>query len=233
MRGLNRSTVAFVTIVTIASIGAVGCKSSDPAVKRSEQAADDLLNARQQLAASDRIVADAQMTLRTLSQSKADLRPPFEAFVSNIEIVRKQAERQSSSGEAVQARANEYCTARQQDVATISNTDLRKTAESRLAQMQKQSQSIKDGYAKMNAAFAAYIRNLTDIQTYLANDLNYSALAPAQGPITQALASGDQLRSLLRDLAGQVELMSNTLSPSPLPSSQWPSTAPATTAEGR
>lgn len=228
MKISRRSTVARVTIVTVSILSAIGCQSSNPAVKRSEQAADDLLNARQQLSTSDRTVADAQTALRTLSQSKGDLRPPFAEFVAKLDLVRRQADRQSASGEAILARANDYCTARQQDVATISNIELRKTAEGRLALMQKQSLSIKESYAKINAAFAAYARNLADIQTYLANDLNYSALTPAQGPIAQALASGDQLRTLLRGQATQVELMGSTLSPSPLPVSQWPSTAPTT-----
>ncbi|MDB5326886.1 MAG: hypothetical protein JWM57_2455 [Phycisphaerales bacterium] len=214
-----------VSLATLVGMGLLGgCQKANPAVQRSQQAADVLTGARQSLGVSEQAVVQSQAALRTLGQSKGDLQPPFAAFVLQLEAVRKEAARQQDQGEAVLGQATWYVGARQKDISTINNDELRHTAEQRTAKMQAQTQTIKDLYGRMNNAFGVYIRNLSDLQTYLANDLNYGALNSGQRWVTEAATSGEKLRGTIRDLAVQIDLMSNTLSPVPIPTSPWPTT---------
>lgn len=215
-------------VVIGSCLAVLGCQASNPAVQRSQQAADVLVDTRQSLGASEQAVAESQTALRTLGQSKGDLRPPFAAFVTQLEAVRKQADRQRQESDFVLMQATAYSAARQKDISTISNDELRKAAEARAAHMQQQCQTMKDLYGKMNAAFGVYLANLTDLQTYLANDLNYGALNSAQRWVDQSNTSGEALREDIRALAAQVELMSNALSPVPIASSKWPTTLQTT-----
>ena len=214
-----------ISLAALAGIGLLGgCQKANPAVQRSQQAADVLTGARQSLGISEQTVVASQATLRTLGQSKGDLQPPFAAFITQLEAVRKESAKQQDQSDIVLSQATSYVAARQKDISTIGNDDLRHTAEQRTAKMQVQTQTIKDLYGRMNAAFGVYIRNLSDLQTYLANDLNYGALNSGQRWVTEAAASGEKLRGSIRDLAGQIDLMSNTLSPVPISSTAWPTT---------
>jgi hypothetical protein len=200
-----------------------GCRSADPAVKRSEQTADVLVDTSQSLAMGEQVVVESQAALRTLSQAKGDLRPAFDAFMLELDAVRKSAARTQRDGDMVKAQSTLYCDARQSDIRTISNDEMRQVAETRTARVREQCNNIKERYAQVNASYASYIRNLADLQTYLANELNYGALDSGQRWVDEAIKSGEVLRSNIRALALQVELTSNTLSPVPIATTRFPS----------
>lgn len=204
-----------------------GCQTADPAVKRSEQTANVLVDTSQSLAMGEQVVVESQAALRTLSQSKGDLRPAFDAFVLELEAVRKSAVRTQRDGDLVKTQSVLYCEARQSDIRTISNDEMRQVAETRASRVREQCTNIAERYAQVNASYAAYIRNLADLQTYLANELNYGALDSGQRWVDEALKSGEVLRTNIRALALQVELTSNTLSPVPIATTRFPAmTAP-------
>jgi septal ring factor EnvC (AmiA/AmiB activator) len=200
------------------------CQHTDPAVTRSEQTADLLVSTRQSMLVGDQTVAESQAALTALRQSKGDLRPAFEQFLSELQAVRKQADRMEKESQAVHDQSQLYLAARQNDVSTINNDEMRQAAVQRTAHVKEKCDDIKDRYAAVNASFARYIRSLSDLQTYLANELNYGALDSGQKWIDQALSSGEMLRGNIRDLSREIELTSNLLSPVPIAATQWQTT---------
>lgn len=218
----NRSRIIALTAAVIAAGMLSGCRGTDPAVKRSQQAADVLVDTSASLAAGEQTVVQSQDALRILGQSKGDLRPAFDVFVTQLDNVRKQAARLKAESELVKNQSAAYCMARQSDIKTISNDEMRQVAEQRAAHVREECDNIKERYAQVNAAFDRYIRNLSDLQTYLANELNYGALDSGQKWVDEALKSGEALRSNIRALSFQVELTGNMLSPVPLATTRWP-----------
>lgn len=217
----RRGVVLFSAAVIAAGLLG-GCRGVDPAVKRTQQAAEVLVDTSQSLSVGEQTVAESQAALRTLREAKGDLRPAFEVFVIELEAVRKQADRLKYESELVRNQAAGYNSARQSDIRTISNDDLRQAAEKRAAHVQEKCDNIKERYAHVNSGFEKYIRDLSDLQTYLANELNYGALDTGQRWVDEALSSGETLRGNIRELALQVELTSNMLSPVPIATTQWP-----------
>ena len=215
----NRYGVVTAIIVT----GVIaGCRSVDPAVKRSEQTTDVLVDTRQSLVIGEQSVARSQDTLKTLRESKGDLRPAFALYMAELDAIRKEADRLKRESEVVRGQATLYCTARKHDISTISNDDMRRVAEQRTQRVREQCDDINERYARVNNAFGTYIRNLSDLQTYLANELNYGALDSGQRWFDEALTAGEMLRTHIRGLALQVELTSNILSPVPVATTHWP-----------
>ena len=198
------------------------CQHTDPAVSRSQDAVDLLVGTRQSMITGEATVAQSQTALRTLSESKGDLRPAFDTFLVELDAVRKQASRLQKEGDAVRAQATAYCAGRQSDIATISNDEMRQAAVQRTRQVKEKCDDIKDRYAAVNVSFARYIRSLADLQTYLGTQLNYSTLDSGQKWIEEALASGEMLRGDIRSLALEIELTSNIISPVPVAVTQWP-----------
>lgn len=209
-------------VAVVSAAGLAGCQSVDPAVQRSQQATDVLVQTRQSLGDEEKVIADAQKSLQTLRDTQGDLRPSFAAFSTQLDAVRKQADRLKLESDRVRAQAELYCAARQSDVSTIANQDMRRSAELRATRMREQCDTVKEHYSQVGDALAAYIRNLNDLQTYLANELTYPSLQAGQRWVDEALASGERLRGHIRGLALQVELTSNILSPVPIAATRWP-----------
>lgn len=230
MKMRSASGVSLFSAAIVAATLLGGCRGVDPAVKRSQQAVDLLVDTRQSLVVGEQTTVESQTALRTLRQSKSDLRPAFDVFGVELDAVRKQADRVKRESERVRAQAAVYCSARQNDIHTISNDDMRQAAEARTARMREQCDKINEMYGQTNAAFDNYIRNLSDLQTYLANELNYGALESGQRWVDQALTSGEMLRGHIRGLALQLDLISNVLSPVPIATAQWTTPLPPTDA---
>lgn len=208
----------------IAGCAAEGCARTDPAVKRSRAAIDTLADTRGSMVQAEQTVADSQLALRAVKDGKGDLTPAFEAFVAQINAVRKQADRVRREGEVVKERTEEYCIGRANDVSTITNTEMRKLAQQRATHVRQECDAINAGYGRVNGAFVQYLTGLTDLQRYLANELNYSAVRSGEKWCVDALAAGERLRGDIRALALKIELTSNLLSPSPTAVTRWPST---------
>ena len=206
-----------------------GCTHTDPAVTRSQRAIATLADTRQSMVLAEQTVADSQAALRAIKDGKGDLTPAFEAFAVQIGIVRKQADRVRREGDGVKEQTDEYCTGRSNDVATITNTDMRKLAQQRANHVRQECDAINAGYGRVNGAFVQYVQSLTDLQRYLANELNYGAVRSGEKWCNDALAAGERLRGDIRALALKIELTSNLLSPSPTAVTRWPSTLKSAT----
>ncbi|HEX8323305.1 MAG TPA: hypothetical protein VF595_05265 [Tepidisphaeraceae bacterium] len=212
----------FLFAAAIAGALAGGCRHVDPAVKRSARVTNVLVDTRQSLVASEQTVAESQAAMRTLRESTGDLRPSFAVFIEELNAVRQQAERLRRESELVRDQADVYCAGRTSDISTITNEEMRRAAELRTARMRERCDHINEMYKQINSGFDRYVRDLTDLRTFLASELNYGALESGQRWFDEALGSGETLRGNIRGLGLQVDLASNLLSPVPIPTTQWP-----------
>ena len=221
---LNPRVLPSVILLAVIAAGAVlsGCAGVDPAVQRTQQTADLLVGTRESMLTSDQSVAQSQVSLRTLNATQGDLRPAFDAFLLQLQAVRKQADRLKHESEIVRTESRMYCAARQSDISTINNDDMRHAAEVRTANIKEKCDDIRDRYTSVNTGFTRYIRSLADLQTYLGNELTYSSLNSGKKWVDQAISDGELLRSDIRALSLEIEVTSNLLSPIPLAATQWP-----------
>jgi hypothetical protein len=202
-------------IVTLTLAG--GCRSSDPALKRSELVVDLLVDHRTALMTGEGAVANSQASLKALQQSTGDLRPAFDLFSADIEQVRKEAKRVKAEADEMRLRSVDYVTARTSDVSTIQNQDLRLAAERRAAIARGRYDRIDVLYREVNVCYGTYLQNLEDLHTYLANELNYPALKSAQRWLEETYASAEALRTNLRLLTVELNKASNSLARVPVP----------------
>lgn len=213
---------------TVFSLGVmavgVGCQSANPAVQRSQQAANVLVDSRQSLVAGEQTVAESQAALKALGEAKGDLRPSFELFNAELAAVKRQAQQVAKDSDIVRSQAAVYCEARKSDINTIGNEDFRRVAELRTTQMKQQCDTINALYGQVNEAFARYIAQMADLQTFMASELNRGTLDSGQRWLKEAHASGEMLRGHIRQLALQVDMTSNVLSPVPIATTQWQTT---------
>ncbi len=210
-------------------LGSGGCHgivaSKDPAGDRTEQAVTLLVKTREGMTAAQQRVDVAQAALRTLRDAQGDLRPAFNEFRDQIEVVRAEAQRVRSEADVMRSQAFLYTSARNSDVSTIQNEQMRAAAVERTGKVREHYDQINVLYAQANEALGQYLRTCDDLQKYLANDLNFPSLQSSKQWIKQSLSAGDAVRTQLRALSEELSLTSNILSPVPVP---MPTSGPST-----
>lgn len=220
-----------VLTLTLAAAFLSGCQS-DPARDRSSQAIELLLDSRSKLLQGDREVEASIADLATLQAAQADLRPAFDAFRGHIPALLAEADRVRIESEDVSARAEAHITAWRSDLGTITNQQLRQTGEDQAQEVRDRYKQIAKLYADVNDAYLDYITQAKDLETYLANDLNFPALQRARVWTDKAAGAGADLRSKIDALATELGNTTNVLSPVPVPQRASAATAPATTQTG-
>ncbi len=200
----------------IVSLCLMGCHA-DPARDRSTQAVDRLLESRTSMIAGEKMVEASVGSLRTLKNAQADLRPAFTAFRQHIPILLNESDRVRVESEALRAQCELHVQAWQSDLGTINNQQLRQAGEDRAQQVRDRYTQIEQLYATVNAGYLKYIAECKDLETYLANDLNYPALLTAKQWVSATETSGEHLRQSIADLASELSNTTNVLSPVPVP----------------
>ncbi|HEX8342407.1 MAG TPA: hypothetical protein VF624_16000 [Tepidisphaeraceae bacterium] len=212
---------AFSVVLGLVAVLSGGCTRSDPALARSQRAVAVLIETRRSLAESEKIVSDSQAALRQLQESDYDLRAAFKGLERQIARVRVEADRTHVAAESVRGAARGYSDARASDVKTIQNEELRQAAQERTADVVARYERINALYVQVVKSFTAYVRDLDDLHTFLANDLNHPALQSATRWLDEAQSSGEALRDTIRALSAEVHTTSNVLSPTPVPATEW------------
>jgi hypothetical protein len=212
----------------VAVLVLTGCRS-DPARDRSSQAIDLLMNSRARLLLGDRAVEASLKDLNALRSAQADLRPAFEAFRSHIPKLLAEADRVRIESGDIGSRADAHVEAWRADLGTITNQQLRQAGEDRAQEVRDRYTQIAKLYAAVNAAYLEYITQAKDLETYLANDLNFPALQKVSTWTGKTADAGVHLRNRIDALATELSTTTNVLSPVPVPQRGPTTTAPATT----
>jgi hypothetical protein len=140
-------------------------------------------------------------------------RKAFEQYtkdVNNLEstaaTIRKRAQSMKEQGQA-------YFKQWEQELATVSNPDIRKLAEQRKAKLQETFESIRKYSEPLKAQFDPWMSNLKDLQKYLANDLTVSGVDAAKSLFTKTTEEGLDVQKSMDALVAELNTVAATITP--------------------
>jgi hypothetical protein len=113
----------------------------------------------------------------------------YARFVQAIDVAEQQAKRLAETIAPMQESAQPVFTQWQQDVATIQNERLRRLSEARMALARERYQAIATAATTAKDGFDGYVRSLRDQATFLAHDLNATALQELRTEVAQVKQS--------------------------------------------
>ena len=159
-----------------------GC-SSPKAVKSADSAGSSLQSLADSLEKGRVQVANVMTALNELVASAADPKKPFSKFSSEVASLDKLAADTRARAEKMKTTLKEHYALWDQELAAISNPDLKQQSMTRKAEVTKAFEDIKDSFNQVSLTFKPYLKNLQDLNRYLATDLSAKGIAGASNMI--------------------------------------------------
>lgn len=211
------ASAALSMVIGLAIVGSLagllaGCGPNDPAKERSAKAVSGLRDTREELAAARTQVDKTQAALDRLQTAPADRRLEFDAYKEQVKAIESQAKSIAERTADMQSRGAEYQQKWAADAAQLSDPSLKANVQSRAAKVRGRYVIIAAKGQAARAAYQPYIRDLTDVQTFLSGDLSPAAVQSAGPVIQKARADGQLLKQKLDDLSGELDSVAAELS---------------------
>ena len=153
------------------------------------------------MAAADKVdlgITNIDQTLGSLNDlvgsSGGDLEPKLKAFNDNVTGLGTMYQNLQDAVTDARNNATTYLTNWDAKIATISNPDIKASAQQRKDSVQGEINDVKKSYAQVRVDFDPFMANLKDIQTVLNSDLTSAGVASVKGAADKATASGTKLK---------------------------------------
>lgn len=184
-----------------------GNVKASPTVKVVQQSREEIVEARN----------DIGKTLANLNflVHQADLKKSFNDFSSGLEDVRAHDENLARQRVKIEESGNEYVMQWQSEMAHFSNDDLKKSSIDRQTAVKNKYAQVTASYKQLDDVYDPFIKNLTEIQMALRNDLT-SASAQSMRPVYQAATTqGENVQAKANELLAQLDDLASSLSSVP------------------
>lgn len=175
--------VSLVAGLACLALLSTGC-SSPKAVKSADAAGSSLQSLAASLEKGRAQVAKVMTALNELVAAAADPKKACGNFSSEVASLDKIAADTRERAEKMKATLKEHYALWDQELAAISNPDLKQQSITRKAEVTKAFEDIKSSFNQVSLTFKPYLKNLQDLNRYLATDLSAKGIAGAGNMIS-------------------------------------------------
>ena len=200
-------------VVLIFQVG--GCSSGgDGRTAESKKAVDGLESTRQELVRAKGEVQQVNASLDRLAAG-GNLEQTYKQYTKEVADVRTAAARARARARAqdMRERERQYVAKWEKEMEQVSSPELKQGAEQRRATFRQDFGRVTTAAQSARDAYQPYIRELTDIQTALANDLTPQGVGAAKPAITKAKSEGQTLVQRIDALIAELDNVSGSMSP--------------------
>ena len=207
-RGLFRSIGLGLLLV------AAGCSSSgEKAVSRSEKTVDSIADFRSQVADASSQLDKTMASLDGVMNASGDRKKAFETYMKEVANLKSEGDDAKRRSDDLRDRSKEYVAKWQSDVANVSNPELKAQADARRAQIQDRIDEVQTNARAAGDAYRPLMKELTDIQTVLANDLTAANVQGVTPVAAQAREHAAALRKSLDGFVAELDSLRGAIGP--------------------
>lgn len=212
---LTRLLMVSISVGALAmGLAAGGCSSSgEKAVSRSEKTVDSVGDFRKEVADAGTQLDKTMASLDGVMNASGDRKKAFETYMKDVEKLRKQGEDAKARSDDLNSRAKEYVAKWQKDVSNVSNPELKAQADARRAQIQDRIGAVQSNARAAGDAYRPLMKELTDIQTVLANDLTAANVQGVAPVAAQARQHAAELRKSLDGFVAELDSLRGAIGP--------------------
>jgi Protein of unknown function (DUF2959) len=167
----------------------------------------EIVNGKKAIDATMKSLGDIAATANT------NPRKAFEQYSKDVAQLESTAEKVRKRGEAMKAEGQAYFKQWEQQLATMTNPDIRSLAEKQKAKLQATFDSIRKYTEPLRAQFGPWMSDLKDLQKYLSNDLTISGVDAAKSLFTKTTTEGLEVQKSMDALVAELNTVSATLTP--------------------
>jgi predicted nucleic acid-binding Zn-ribbon protein len=188
-----------------------GCQNTGS--PSSEKAVSSLVETRVEVVKAQNDLTETLMSLDGLQNATGDVRPAYDRFKKALAAVDEDKAAAEKRANAMRENSAEYQKKWEEEVSVINDPSVKTSAQERV-------QHVRDGYGEIRdialdcrKQYATLHTDLLDINRYLENDLNASAIEKIKPNIMTARKDGDALNSRLGDLVAKMNELTAQMNP--------------------
>lgn len=177
---------------------------ANPTVKTIKQSREEIVEAKNEIGKS----------LATLNQlvHQADLKKSFSEFSDELENIRDREANVRKQRLKMEENGNEYIKEWQAEIAQFSNNDLKKSSIDRQTEVKHKFSETTESYKKLDEVYEPFIKNLTEIQVELRNDLTPASAQNIRPVVDAATTEGEKVQAQADILISQLDDLNASLS---------------------
>ena len=158
---------------------------------------------------------DATMTSlsEVAASANTDPRKAFEKYSKNVAELESTAAKIRKRGQSMQEAGQAYFKQWEQELATVSNPDIRKLAEQRRAKLQETFESVRKYTEPLKQQFDPWMSNLKDLQKYLSQDLTIAGVDAAKSLFIKTTNEGLDVQKSMDGLVAELNTIAATITP--------------------
>ncbi len=145
--------------------------------------------------------------------ANTDPRKAFEQYSKDVANLESTAAKIRKRGQDMKEQGQAYFKQWEQQMAQVSNPDIRTLAEQRKAKLQATFDEIRKYTEPLKAQFDPWMSDLKDLQRYLSNDLTIAGVDAAKSLFTKTTNEGLEVQKSMDGLVGELNTIAATLTP--------------------
>lgn len=212
--GTLASLLASGIIVGCAGSGLIilgGCSENREGNVRAQSTVKSIKESRLEIIEAKSEIGKSLVTLNQLVH-QVELKKSFSDFTEILEDVKDREENVREQRLIMEENSNEYIKEWQLEIAQFSNDDLKKSSIDRQAEVKNKFAETTVIYKELNDVYEPFIKNLTEIQLALRNDLTPASILNVRPVIESATKEGEKVQSKADAVIAQLEDLNDSLS---------------------
>ncbi len=209
---LSTSLVYAISASTLIFVS--GCADSREGNVKASPTVKSIKESREEVVEAKNDIGKALANLNLLVH-QADIKKSFKDFTDGLEDIREHEETLTSQRLQMEKNGDQYVKQWQSEMAHFSNDDLKKASIDRQTAVKTKFAETTAAYKQLDEVYEPFIKNLTEIQMALRNDLT-SASAQSMRPVYQAaITQGETVQGKADELLARLDDLGSSLSSVP------------------
>ena len=192
---------------------ATGCGGKGASAK-SDKAVKSLAETRKDLEAAKIQIDKDLAALTAVQNQQPDLRKAVASYQKEIKATEKLAAKIRKQVADMQARASQYQQKWQNEITSMTNPDLKASAQERAAKVRSNYDTITQKGRDVRAAYDPFIHDLTDFERYLTADMTPAAVSAAAPVVQKSTADGARLKTAIDAFIAELDTVGSEIAPS-------------------
>jgi hypothetical protein len=190
-----------------------GC-GSPSGVDRAETAAESMAEVRE-LAAKATKQIDAQLkALNAVSAAKmGDPKPAYKTYTEELANSQALAAKIKATADEMRAKGRAFFSEWEKQLDSIQDADLKAKSRARASERSKQYAELEESMGTARGRWEIFNKDLTDLKTYLDNDLNAKGIESASAVFTKANLDGVDLKNRVAQMTTLLNKVASELAP--------------------
>jgi chromosome segregation ATPase len=199
-------TAGAITLISACATSS-GYKQADKTGAGIAEFRDEIVNGKKAIDATMKSLSDIAASANT------DPRKAFEQYSKDVSNLESTAAKIRKRAQEMQAQGQSYFKKWEQELATVSNPEIRTLAEQRKAKLQATFEDIRKYSEPLKAQFEPWMSDLKDLQRYLSNDLTIGGVDAAKGLFKKTTNQGSEVQKSMDALVAELNTVAATITP--------------------